>query len=102
MPSCLVRSSMLAIKGAPANHNIQTCYLGPRLYYVSISHSNYSLYIVALKDPVLFEFLAPVTDVTKYSFSKKTHKRVTKNELICSFFSSIDVTLIDELLSFLD
>ena len=45
-----IGSSILAIWGTLASHDTQTCYLGPTLCYVLISHFYHGLYFVAIPD----------------------------------------------------
>ena len=43
-----IRSPMLAIKGAPADYDTQTCSLRPMVSSVSVCHFFHRLYIVAI------------------------------------------------------
>ena len=46
-----IRSPMLAIKRAPADHDTQACCLGPTFCNIEIGHFYHGWYIVAIPDP---------------------------------------------------
>ena len=80
--SMSIRSPMLPIKGAPANYDTLTCWLGPTLRYVLICHFFIMDSIFWLYQTLgLFIICTPDTDVTKYLSSKKTLKWIMEKFL---------------------
>ena len=67
---------MLAIKGAPADHDTHICCPVPILSYVSICHCIMGSILWLCQIRRLFKVCAPVKDVTKYSLNKITLKRI--------------------------
>ena len=63
---------MLGIEGIPADHDTQSCYLGPTLSYVSICQFYHDNYIAAIPDTGVI--CAPVIDVTKYFLRELLHR----------------------------
>ena len=73
MPNC---SPMLATKGAPTDHDSQTCCLGPLLNYVSMCHCSWVVYFgnTRPRSRLLSLRLIQIKD----PHSKSTFQRVTK------------------------
>ena len=77
----LIGSTMLAIRGSPADHDTQICNLNPMLIWINIFHGWYD---VAILDVGVDKYIyAPVTDVTRYSSWEKDdsvgHDKKKKN-----------------------
>ena len=60
------RSPMLAFKGVPAEHDTQTCCLGPTLNYVSIRDFFMGSILWLYQTQELLIIFVSVTDVSKY------------------------------------
>ena len=72
-----IRSPMLTIQGAPADHDSKMYYAGPTLRYVSIHCCFMGSILWLYLTHRLFFICAPDTHVTKNHYSKGTIRQVT-------------------------
>ena len=75
-----VRSPMLAIRSAPADHNTQACCLGLTLSYFDSAFLSSDVYCGYIR-------------ARELTFSKKTFKRITKNLFSFSIFSPFNFVI---------